>query len=80
MEIKEIYKEDVLYPAKLMKIKNAPEKLYVLGNEEILNYECLSIVGARNCTEYGAKMAKKFAKELARKWCCYSKWNGKRYR
>ena len=43
----------------------------------ILNEECLSIVGSRNCTEYGAKMARKFAMELAREWCCDSKWNGK---
>ena len=77
MEIKEIHKENNLYPMMLKKIKNPPEKLYVLGNVNLLNEECLSIVGSRNCTEYGAKMARKFAMELAREWCCDSKWNGK---
>ena len=41
MKIKEIYKENNLYPMMLKKIKNPPEKLYVLGNVNLLNEECL---------------------------------------
>lgn len=65
MEIKEIKYENTLYPETLRTIKNPPQKLYVLGDEQILNNECVSIVGSRNCTEYGKKIAKKFANELA---------------
>ncbi len=35
------------------------------GNEKILNTNCISIVGSRCCSEEGAKIARKFAKELA---------------
>lgn len=66
MEVKEIYFDDELYPESLREIDNPPSKLYVLGDEKILNNQCLSIVGSRNCTEYGAEMAKKFAFELAK--------------
>lgn len=65
MEIKEIKYENTLYPETLRTIKNPPQKLYVLGDEQILNNECVSIVGSRNCTEYGKNIAKKFANELA---------------
>ena len=69
-EIKIINKEDKNYPQKLLQIKNAPEQLYVLGNEELLNKQSLAIVGSRDCTEYGYEQAKRFAKELARENIC----------
>lgn len=53
------------YPKKLLKIKNAPSKLHVIGNEKLLNNKCIAIVGSRNCTPYGFKIAKQFAKELS---------------
>ncbi len=53
------------FPRALMQIKNAPKKLYVIGNEELLNKNCIAIVGSRNCTSYGYKVAKQFAKELS---------------
>lgn len=59
--------EDERYPNKLRNIEYTPKKLYVLGNEKILNTECLSIIGSRNCTEYGAEIAREFARKLARK-------------
>ena len=65
MEVKEINFEDENYPESLRAIDNPPQKLYVLGDETILNTQCLSIVGSRNCTEYGAEMAMNFAKDLA---------------
>lgn len=65
MEVKKINYEDEFYPNSLRNIDNPPLKLYVLGDETILNNQCLSIVGSRNCTEYGAEMALNFAKELA---------------
>lgn len=66
MNIKEIEYENNLYPKTLREIKKPPKKLYVLGDEKILNDESIAIVGARHCTEYGVKIAKEFARELAK--------------
>ena len=55
---------DKLYPEKLKKIKNPPLELYVIGDKNILNSNCLSVVGARKNTEYGEKYCKIFTKEL----------------
>lgn len=54
------------YPEKLKKIYAPPQELYVLGNSEILNENSIAIVGCRNCTKYGANMAKKFGYELSK--------------
>lgn len=66
MEIKRLDFENDYYPNQLRKIINPPKVLYVLGDETILNNQCLSIIGSRNCTEYGAEMATYFARELAK--------------
>lgn len=65
MEIKEICIENELYPENLRYITNPPQRLYVLGNENILNKKCLSIIGSRNASEYGKNNARKFAKGIA---------------
>ena len=64
-EIRIIYKEDKEFPEKLRTIKKCPEKLYAMGNLELLNTDCISVVGSRKCSEYGINMAEKFSKELA---------------
>lgn len=61
---------DEIYPKKLKSIKNPPQKLYVEGNMALLNEPCLAIVGARKATEYGRKMAEKFANELSKEGIC----------
>ncbi len=56
---------DERYPERLINISAPPYGLYVKGKlpqNEILS---VAIVGARNCSAYGAAMAKDFAKELA---------------
>lgn len=65
MQIKIIEKEDTNYPKKLQKINHPPKKLYVLGNERLLENSSLAIVGSRSCTEYGIKYATQFSKEIA---------------
>lgn len=60
-----INKEDEIYPSKLRQIKNPPECLYCNGNIKLLKQPGIAIIGSRKCTEYGEKMAKKFAKELS---------------
>ena len=67
MDIKELSMENKFYPDKLKHIVNPPSILHVLGDEEILNNECLTIIGSRHCTNTGAEIARTFARELARK-------------
>lgn len=67
MKIEEISIESKDYPRQLKKIYDAPLKLYVLGNKEILKQNSIAIVGSRNATEYGKKVALKFSKELSEK-------------
>ena len=52
------------YPRVLRKIENPPKKLYVEGDERILNSNCIAVVGSRKNTKYGEKWCKKFVKEL----------------
>lgn len=68
--MKIINQEDKLYSKRLLQIQNPPEKLYVEGNETLLNQEAIAIVGTRNCTRYGEKCASKFARELSKKGIC----------
>lgn len=56
--------KDMEYPENLKKIKNPPKQLYLKGNIKLLNTPSIAIVGSRSCTQYGEKMARKFAKEL----------------
>jgi len=57
--------EDKNYPDKLRNIRNPPRQLYLEGNIELLKQTTISIIGSRNCTEKGKKLAEKFASELA---------------
>ena len=60
----EIKYESKYYPEKLRNIKNPPQKIYVLGNADILNNFGIAIIGSRSCSTYGEKMTKFFAKNL----------------
>ena len=71
MKIKKIKYEDKEYPELLKNIKNPPEQLYVLGNTEILNKPGIAIIGSRNCTEDGKKIARNFANKLSSVRCMY---------
>ena len=67
MKIEEITIESVDYPRKLKEIYDSPLKLYVLGNKKLLKQKGIAIVGSRNATEYGKKVALQFAKGLSKK-------------
>ena len=58
--------EDKLYPENLRKIDNPPKKIYANGNIEILNSNCISIIGSRKNTKYGEKWCEKFIKEFVK--------------
>ncbi len=64
--MKIIKKEEKLYPKSLLKIYNPPEKLYILGDEKILNDFSIAIVGSRNPSRYGIETAKALAYNLAK--------------
>ena len=65
MIIHEIKREDKDFPIRLKNIKNPPEKIYVIGNKEILNQKGIAIVGSRNCTKEGVRNARLFAANIA---------------
>lgn len=52
------------YPEKLRKIENPPKQIFAMGNIQILNDMGIAIIGSRNCSTYGARMAKMFTKKL----------------
>ena len=64
LETKIINENNNGFPELLRRIKNSPQILYVKGNISLLNKPSIAIVGSRNYSEYGKKMAKKFTKGL----------------
>lgn len=66
MEIEEITINSKNYPEKLKTIKRPPQKLYVLGNKEILKNDGIAIVGSRDCTKNGKRSARLFAANIAK--------------
>ena len=65
MKIEEIGIENEFYPKQLKEIYDAPVKIYVLGNKELLNQRGIAIVGTRKATEYGKKVALQFSRDLS---------------
>lgn len=59
--------KDKRYPDLLKNIENKPSYLYIRGNLENLYSDNVAIIGSRNATEYGKKVARKISKELADK-------------
>jgi len=57
--------EDALYPTMLKQINDAPPVLYVKGNVDLLKHPvCLSVVGSRNASVAGRKIASRIAYDL----------------
>lgn len=65
MKIEEISINSEEYPEKLKNIYDYPQKLYVLGNKNLLYQKGIAIVGSRDATQYGKKVAYNLAKELS---------------
>lgn len=61
---------DDTYPPKLLSIHNPPPKLYVEGNEKLLNTISVAIVGSRKFTTYGEKYTNEFASVLSANNIC----------
>ena len=59
------------YPDSFRYINCPPKQLFCLGNLELLNTKAnLAIIGSRDCSFYGAKVAKDFAFHLAKENIC----------
>ena len=56
---------DDRYPDLLAAIAGPPERLFIIGNPEVLHLPALAIVGSRNPTKGGAQNAFEFARHLA---------------
>jgi DNA processing protein len=54
------------YPKLLKEIYNPPYLLYIKGNRSLILQNCIAIVGSRNASYYGKKVAFKLAEQLAR--------------
>lgn len=59
--------EDKEYPKNLRHIYNPPKKLFVMGDESILNNFGIGIVGTRNASRYGVEITRILAFELAKR-------------
>ena len=59
--------EDKAYPKILKAIYDYPVSIYVKGNESILDMPAVGIVGCRESTSYGEKVAQYFAYHLSKR-------------
>ena len=57
--------KDNEYPDLLRKIPKPPQKLYTIGNVDLLKSNCIAVVGTRRCSDYGYRIATEFAKKFA---------------
>ena len=58
------------YPSLLEKIKNPPKKLYIEGDEKVLEMPCVTVIGSRNMTDYGRNVTREIVKELVMAGIC----------
>lgn len=67
----EVKQNSRIYPERLKNIEYPPKQIYCLGNLELLNYERnIAIIGSRNYSNYGEKVAKTFSYNLAKEGIC----------
>lgn len=60
--------DDKLYPSQLRHCYNPPYVLYVMGEKTDWSDKlCISVVGARKCSEYGLRATEKICTEMAKK-------------
>ena len=59
---------DTGYPKRLIGISDAPKQLYYKGNIDIINNnKCIAIIGSRNCSKAGLKLAYETAEAAVEK-------------
>lgn len=62
--VRAIYCEDAAYPRRLTLCDDAPAMLYMLGDGDLNPRYCVSIVGTRHATAYGAEFTARLVSEL----------------
>lgn len=58
------------YPAELLDLPNPPDSLFTLGARSVLDGPRVAIVGTRDCTGYGDRVARRIAGAIARAGGC----------
>jgi len=58
--------QDEEYPKLLKEIYDPPICLYIRGNKQILNNESIAIIGCREASNYGLKVANEFAYNISK--------------
>ncbi len=54
------------FPTALNNLNDAPPMLWAIGDPALLKKPCIAMVGARNCSSLGARMARGLAEDLGR--------------
>lgn len=62
-----LLKKDKEYPETLKQIYDPPSLLYIKGNKNITQEPMIAMVGCRDCSEYGRRIAEKIAFDLAQR-------------
>ncbi len=62
---RELCRGDAAYPHALLECASAPERLWLRGDERVLQRPCVAIVGTRSATGYGERIAHQLARTLA---------------
>lgn len=65
MEYKIIEVKRNNFPQKLLNIKNAPKKLYAIGDIKLLFEDSFAIIGTRKITDYGERICRYFTREFS---------------
>lgn len=65
-----IEKEDCLYPVQLRMIPEPPERLYCIGDLQLLEMPMAAVIGSRKCSEYGKQTAMAVGKSLGLGGAC----------
>ncbi|MBQ9279754.1 MAG: DNA-processing protein DprA [Clostridia bacterium] len=65
LEIKCFKRGEKDFPPNLYELTDCPDKLYVLGNEKLLNEFSIAVIGARKCTLDGKRIAEQISADLA---------------
>ena len=68
--IKKILREDEDFPEKLRKVEPEISEIYIKGNLDNLNIPSIAIIGSRNCSERGIKIAQNISKKLSEAGFC----------
>ena len=66
MNYKIVHLNDKEYPEKLKRIYNPPEYLYWIGYISLLSNTSIAIIGCRNASEYGIKIASIFSNNISK--------------